>query len=474
MQHYQQNSCQSNSKMRQLFFECLCRTYKPLATLFSYKERIAVQCINSACVRKNIAECENPHCDSKCPCIKNKYYSDTITSHNIIYLPLEKEDAVIDLQSKIRNIQFSENDSPRITSSDSTCKACKHNLFTTAHNFEVNSNFIAIELKIFSVSEKTTSKNENVFIKDPNTHIKIDNTNNEYEIIGAVFHANSSIENGHYISYYKIRSTWFEFNDETFKISEWPKKPNQFTVFFLILKKCSNPFNLPSNKTEKISINNNDKRNHIISISSEDEISPDNELEKIRMKNDPIENDILKCYTYLTSASIFLVIKLINTNSSYNIQSPTGCQYKPMRYVPAPPNKNDIQILFKPGAMPEDIGHWICIFYNQNDNMIAIYDSLYENKNLCKLHMQILKVIYPHLNVTNKKLVFERIIQKQPDTISCGIFASAYAVMLALNYNPTHILLNGNPTNENDSGANSQVANMVIMLSSFDFNFNAN
>ena len=81
--------------------------------------------------------------------------------------------------------------------------------------------------------------------------------------------------------------------------------------------------------------------------------------------------------------------------------------------------------------------HWHCIYYD--GLMLHIYDSLYFDTHFyCDLTLFEQKYIekrYPNLEQNN--IIFEK-VTKQPDLASCGIFAAAFAVSIALRENPSN------------------------------------
>ncbi|XP_071581581.1 uncharacterized protein [Temnothorax nylanderi] len=81
--------------------------------------------------------------------------------------------------------------------------------------------------------------------------------------------------------------------------------------------------------------------------------------------------------------------------------------------------------------------HWHCIYYD--GLMLHIYDSLYFDTHsyydLTLFEQKYIEKRYPNLEQNN--IIFEK-VTKQPDLASCGIFAAAFAVSIALGENPSN------------------------------------
>ncbi|KAM0727548.1 hypothetical protein ACS0PU_005797 [Formica fusca] len=81
--------------------------------------------------------------------------------------------------------------------------------------------------------------------------------------------------------------------------------------------------------------------------------------------------------------------------------------------------------------------HWHCIYYD--GIKLHIYDSLYfatySYDNLTLSERNYIKKRYP--NLTKNNIIFEK-VTKQPYLTSCGIFAAAFAVSIALGENPSN------------------------------------
>lgn len=97
-----------------------------------------------------------------------------------------------------------------------------------------------------------------------------------------------------------------------------------------------------------------------------------------------------------------------------------------IKYITAvPKNKKNIQILYGGSTDGSTIGHWICTFFD--GNTIYVYNSL-KSMNLFQNQLSYLEALFPY----KPPIVFPQ-VQQQRDSVSCGLFAIAFAV--ALHYN---------------------------------------
>lgn len=96
--------------------------------------------------------------------------------------------------------------------------------------------------------------------------------------------------------------------------------------------------------------------------------------------------------------------------------------------------RDDVQFLFQDPANkndPKAIGHWICINYVYQSNELDVYDSL-NSKYLPPENLKTIEKLYP----TCPTIRYRTLLYTQTNDRSCGVFASANAISLALQYQP--------------------------------------
>lgn len=135
---------------------------------------------------------------------------------------------------------------------------------------------------------------------------------------------------------------------------------------------------------------------------------------------------------YLEDTHIDAFITLANRNSVYNMRSVLSAQ-QIAHYERNAANAqlDDVQILFEGLAGPNRLGHFVCIHYRAVERTVYLYDSLYWRK-ISKRSREILDTRF-HENV---RVEFVHPRTRQPDGISCGIFAIAYATAIILGRDP--------------------------------------
>lgn len=100
---------------------------------------------------------------------------------------------------------------------------------------------------------------------------------------------------------------------------------------------------------------------------------------------------------------------------------------------------DDIQLLYEGEVGPNNVGHYICIHYRANERKIYVYDSQYRRR-ISDNSRAIIDRRFSKLTVN-----FVEPRTKQPDYVSCGVFAIAYATTILLGQDPAEYpLLLGN------------------------------
>lgn len=89
-----------------------------------------------------------------------------------------------------------------------------------------------------------------------------------------------------------------------------------------------------------------------------------------------------------------------------------------------------MKILF--GGDHISTGHWICIFFDAQTQMINVYDSLY-SCCLSKNQILLIQKLYPFISNLDTKIIFRKpsMLQAEDDGVSCGLFALYYLISIA-------------------------------------------
>lgn len=144
---------------------------------------------------------------------------------------------------------------------------------------------------------------------------------------------------------------------------------------------------------------------------------------------------------YLEDIHVDVFMSMVNRNTAFDMITVLAMQSDwSLEHYERPPEEahlDDVQILFEGLAGPQNLGHFICIHYRSEERKIYVYDSLYWQR-ISQNSLNILDIRYPGYS---KPLQFVKPKTKQPDGISCGVFASAYATTIILNENPAEYRL---------------------------------
>lgn len=146
--------------------------------------------------------------------------------------------------------------------------------------------------------------------------------------------------------------------------------------------------------------------------------------------------------TYLEDTHIDNFISLVNRDERYNMITTLAAQrIEHYKRSSVEAMLDDVQIIFEGRAGPSNLGHYICIRYIADYRTIIVYDPL-NSRNVSDRTRNILRTRFPGYN---EQLEYAVPRTAQPDLISCGIFAVAYATTIILGEDPTvYPLLLGN------------------------------
>lgn len=139
-----------------------------------------------------------------------------------------------------------------------------------------------------------------------------------------------------------------------------------------------------------------------------------------------VKDNVLPIDSKINDESLDLLLRVIRDDSHFETQSVLYLEYP--HIIVASRSDKSLQII---GGNCSD--HWRCIYFE--GTKLRVYDSLpgctYDKlvpKEKNYIHRR-----YPQINKNN--IIFEK-VQAQPDSISCGIYAAAFATTIALGGNP--------------------------------------
>lgn len=161
--------------------------------------------------------------------------------------------------------------------------------------------------------------------------------------------------------------------------------------------------------------------------------------------------DYIMDRTFLLDQSIdWFIMNLANANQTVPFNMYPVCYaQRPERYKKLMVIQNDLQILFNGDIKEDAIGHYIVAHFINSENVVKIYDSLHGTGNhgreLEEDTRNILSRIYP-----GKRYELIKPATLQPDGLSCGVFAIAYATTIILERDPAtyHLRLCLNERNQ--------------------------
>lgn len=150
---------------------------------------------------------------------------------------------------------------------------------------------------------------------------------------------------------------------------------------------------------------------------------------------DDILNNIRTPVRPLNDMAIdWFIDNLVNPNQQIPYQmNPTVYKQRMDKYKNADENKNDVQIIFS--GHWSSLGHYTIAHYVANEKLVKMYDSLHgsgqHGRRLQTDERNVLARLYP-----GKTIKCVEPATKQPDGVSCGVFAVAYATTIILGNDP--------------------------------------
>lgn len=170
-------------------------------------------------------------------------------------------------------------------------------------------------------------------------------------------------------------------------------------------------------------------------ITEEDKTRMKINLDEIIIPIDCVRKNVLS-NSLLSDESLDSFLRIVRETTSFQTQS---VQYQGCRqnYIDASQSDKSLQIIGGINKWTgEGIEHWRCIFFD--GTKLHVYDSIagctYDK--LVAKEKNYIHCRYPKLRQSD--IIFEQ-VDTQPDGISCGIYAAAFATTIALGGNPCNV-----------------------------------
>jgi len=241
-------------------------------------------------------------------------------------------------------------------------------------------------------------------------------------------------------------------------------KPCGYESYYYNLKPTFDMLSLETPQITVDTIQSNQPSLLLEQLQRPPQIQP--QLQSAKVPDDPVKKSVLRVarelatannvlmmcrtieenFSYLDDQCVDKFIALANSQKSGNQMISTICaqdpteEYEFYKQTDVESSLDDIQIIFEGEAGDENIGHFICIFYEAERQIVFVYDSLYRKK-LSRRALKILRARYP--NYVGYVFILPK--TTQPDGQTCGVFAIAYATSLLYGVDPAKYELYLNP-----------------------------
>lgn len=145
------------------------------------------------------------------------------------------------------------------------------------------------------------------------------------------------------------------------------------------------------------------------------------------MSIDDIQKDVISQTSLLNDTSIDRFLSVIDETTQFDTTSALWLVYN--NFIVPSKMSQDISII---GG--NTYRHWRCLSFD--GTKLSVYDSMGCNgyHSLKTEEQRFISFRYPSLRTED--VVFP-VVQKQPDSFSCGVYAAAFATTLALGGNPS-------------------------------------
>lgn len=183
----------------------------------------------------------------------------------------------------------------------------------------------------------------------------------------------------------------------------------------------------------------------MIFIQIQPKISNDTKPAETTVREPPVELSVKDKYKKIMDEVregelyydyIWQFMQIVNNVTDFEMINPVLTAYD--EYVKRPDNEthlNDLQIFYDGNFMSIGGGHYMCVYYDAELKTVFVYDSL-RSGFLSRRIKEIMTIRYP-----KAKINFIKPRTKQPDSCSCGVFATAYATSIIFFRDPAKVPL---------------------------------
>lgn len=150
-----------------------------------------------------------------------------------------------------------------------------------------------------------------------------------------------------------------------------------------------------------------------------------------------ILNELRSADKELTDTTIDYVLEIIRNTTDLKSQSTLIYYLDVVKIEPRLPNQTDVQVLY--GGSYNDVGHWICTYFDATTKEITVFDSFFR-EHLDGNQRKVLQKLYPFLENIDDHVIYWEPTFYQTDPVSCGLFALSYLTSIAHNQQPEYLI----------------------------------
>lgn len=139
----------------------------------------------------------------------------------------------------------------------------------------------------------------------------------------------------------------------------------------------------------------------------------------------------------LTDKTIDYVLEIVRNTTDLKPQSTLIYYMNVVEIEPRLQNQSDVQLLY--GGSYNDVGHWICTYFDATTMEITVFDSFFR-EHLDTNQRKVLQKLYPFIGKLDDHVVYWEPTFYQTDSVSCGLFALSYLTSIAQNQQPEYLI----------------------------------